>query len=170
MSRSSYKFHARERGAILVVALLFLVAITLLTVSSMQSSNLGLMMSQNEESRMVAEQGAQAIADFVISNPATTPVTGTVGFTICTPNVAGCDRNDLPIDQPVLASGVAADELSARVQRMAPALRPPPRLVGSSVDKFSSASFTVTSTYDRSEDSLGRQQITEGVMVLVPTL
>jgi hypothetical protein len=54
------------------------------------------------------------------------------------------------------------------VQREGPLLRPPPRSVESSIDKFSSASFEVTTTYDRTDESLGRQQITEGVLVLVP--
>ena len=165
MNEPRYK---RQQGAVLVFALLMLLAISLLTVSSMRSSRIGLQMAQNEESRNVAEQGAQGMADFVVSNPATTPVIGTSGFTICTPNEGGCDRNDLPITNAELAAAVAADYVSTRVARMAPDFRPPPRAVGSSVDKFLSASFRVTSSYDRSDEALGRQQIVEGVLVLVP--
>ena len=46
--------------------------------------------------------------------------------------------------------------------------RPPPRVVESSIDKFTSACFRVTTTYDRMDEGLGRQQVTEGVLVLVP--
>ena len=42
--------------------------------------------------------------------------------------------------------------------------------VESSIDKFTSASFTVVTEYDRVDEGLGRQQITEGVLVLVPKL
>jgi len=55
----------KQRGAILVISLMFLVAITLLTVSSMRSSNIGLHMAQNEESRTAAIQAAQALADVI---------------------------------------------------------------------------------------------------------
>jgi len=51
----------RQGGAILIIALMFLVAITLFTISSMRSSNIGLFMAQNEESRIAAEQSARAL-------------------------------------------------------------------------------------------------------------
>jgi Tfp pilus assembly protein PilX len=160
----------RQNGAVLIVALLFLVAISLLTLASMRASNIGLRMAHNEESSVVANQGAQALADFVVSRSETTPVTGTAGFTICTTHEPNCDRNDLPVNNAALAGGVAARQVSVRVQRMAPAFRPPPRTVGASLDKFTSASFRVSATYDRTTDLLGQQQIVEGVMILVPTL
>lgn len=158
----------RQDGAILIITLVFLVAITLLTVSSMQSSNVGLYMAQNEESRITAEQGAQALADAIVSNPSATPVVGGSGFTVCTVGESGCNSADLPIVNPVLATSVANGHISARVQRTGALFRPPPRVVESSIDKFTSASFEVSTTYDRSDESLGRQQIVEGVLVLVP--
>ena len=160
----------RESGAILVIALIFLVAISLLAVGSMGSSNIGLHMALNEESRVAADQGAQAMADAIISDTGTTPVVGTTGFSICTPNEAGCDRNDLPVTDAFLQAAIAEGYISARVQRLGPVFRPPPRIVESSIDKFSAASFEVTTTYDRVDESLGRQQITEGVLVLVPKM
>ena len=67
MQRRQYKFAAKQQGAILVVSLMFLIAITLFTVSSMRSSNIGLRIAQNEESRVAAVQAAQALADAMIS-------------------------------------------------------------------------------------------------------
>jgi Tfp pilus assembly protein PilX len=158
----------QQRGAILVITLVFLIAISMLTVSSMQSSNIGLHMAQNEESRLTAAQGAQALADAIVSIPAATPVIGGAGFTICTAGEADCNRTDLPITDPVLATAIANGHISARVKREGQLFRPPPRSVESSIDKFSSASFEVTTTYDRSDEGLGMQQITEGILVLVP--
>ena len=160
----------RQDGAILVISLVILIAITLLTISSMRSSNIGLRMAQNEESRVAAAQGAQALADAIVSDPNTTPVIGGSGFTICTAGESGCNRNDLPVANPEIAYYIATGDLTGRVQRMGPIFRPPPRVVESSIDKFSSATFEVTATYDRADEALGRQQIVEGVMVLVPTL
>ena len=160
----------KQSGAILVIALIFLVAITLFTLSSMRSSKIGLYMAQNEESRFAAVQAAQALADAIVANPASTPVVGTTGFTACTPGQYNCNRNDLPVDNYVLSSAVAANHLSARVERIGSAFRPPPRVVESSIDKFTSASFRVITEYDRADEGLGRQQITEGVLVLVPKM
>ena len=67
-----------------------------------------------------------------------------------------------------LESAVANGYISARVRREDPFLRPPPRVVESSIDKFTSAGFRVTTTYDRMDEGLGRQQVSQGVLVLVP--
>jgi len=158
----------RQRGAILVVALMFLIAITLLTLSSMRATNIGLYMAQNEESRIAAEQAAQALADAIVANPGSTPVYGMQGYTACTTGQANCDRYDLPAGNPVLDAAVASGHISARVERVGPIFRPPPRVVESSIDKFTSAGFRVTTTYDRMDEGLGRQQVSQGVLVLVP--
>ena len=168
MKFRSHRSPNRQRGTVLVVTMLFLIAISMLAVSSMQTSNIGLYMAQNEESRISAAQGAQALADAIVSNPASTPVVGGNGFTICTIGEANCTRSDLPITNAVLAAQVAKGHITARVEREGPLFRPPPRSVESSIDKFSSASFEVITTFDRTDEQLGRQQITEGVLVLVP--
>lgn len=158
----------KQRGAILMIALMFLLTITLFTLSSMRSSNIGLHLAQNEESRIAAEQAAQALADAIVASPASTPVVGTSGFTACTAGETGCDHNDLPITNPILANEIAANHIQARVERTGTDFRPPPRAVETSIDKFTSASFRVVATYDRVDDGLGRMQVTEGVLVLVP--
>jgi len=163
-------FQQRQGGAILVIALMFLVAITLFTISSMRSSNIGLFMAQNEESRVAAEQAAQALADAIVASPASTPVVGVSGYTACTAGETGCNRNDLPVTNPVLATAIANDYIQARVERTGTLFRPPPRVVETSIDKFTSASFKVVTTYDRIDEGLGHEQITEGVLVLVPKL
>jgi Tfp pilus assembly protein PilX len=170
MNAIRFQSPGRQRGTILVVALMFLVAITLLTISSMRSSKLGLFMAQNEESRVAAEQAAQALADAIVASPASTPVTGSSGFTACTPGQAGCDKNDLPVPNPVLAAAVTSNYVRARVERIGADFSPPPRAVESSMDKFTSASFQVITTYDRVAEGLGQEQVTEGVLVLVPKL
>ena len=158
----------RQSGAILVISLIFLVAITLLTISSMRSSNISLRMAQNEESRVAAEQAAQALADAIVANPGSTPVVGLSGYTVCTYGEDQCDSYTLTVDDPMLTSAIASDYISAKVQRTGTVFRPPPRVVESSIDKFSSASFRVTATYDRTNAGLGYRQISEGVLVLVP--
>ena len=168
MRHQRYSPKHKQGGAILVIALMFLVAITLYTISSMRSSNIGLFMAQNEESRVAAAQAAQALADAIVASPASTPVVGVSGYTACTAGQQGCNRNDLPVTDPVLAAAVANNHISARVERTGTTFRPPPRVVETSIDKFSSASFRVVTTYDRLDEGLGHEQVTEGVLVLVP--
>ncbi len=158
----------KQDGAILIVALVFLVAISLLGKTSMRSSRIGLMIAQNEESRIVAVQAAQALADAIVANPASTPVVGPSGYTACTTGETGCDNNDLPVTDPKLAEAVAADFIDARVERVGTEFRPPPRALQSSIDKFGTESFQVTTPSDRVHAGLGRQQIVEGILVLVP--
>ena len=168
MTQTKLNSKIRQAGAILIVTMVFLVAISLLTVSSMQASNIGLFMAHNEESRIAAEQGAQALADAIVSNPSATPVVGGAGFTICTAGESGCDQFDLPVENSALVTAISNGYMRARVQREGPLTRPPPRAVESSIDKFTSASFEVTTTFDRTDESLGKQVISEGVLVLVP--
>ena len=158
----------RQSGAILVISLIFLVAITLLTLSSMRSSSISLRMAQNEESRVAAMQAAQALADAIVANPGSTPVIGLSGYTVCTYGEQDCDSYELVVDDPMLTDAIGTNFIRARVERTGSVFRPPPRVVESSIDKFSSASFRVTATYDRTENGLGYRQISEGVLVLVP--
>lgn len=168
MHKHNLKAPAKQQGAILIIALIFLVAITLFTISSMRSSRIGLQMALNDESRIAAIQSAQALSDAIVANPGSTPVVGKTGYTACTAGEASCSRSDLVVDDLTLIDQIASNYVSARVERVGTVFRPPPRVVESSLDKFTSASFSITTTFDRAEDGLGRQQVTEGVLVLIP--
>jgi Tfp pilus assembly protein PilX len=167
MTSAKITLARQQKGAILVIALIFLVAITLLTISSMRSSRIGLYMAQNDESRIAGIQTAQALSDAIVANPGSTPVIGKTGYTACTAGESGCNRNNVTVDDDLLVGKIDSNYISARVERVGTVFRPPPRVVESSLDKFTSASFTVTTTFDRTADGLGRQQVTEGVLVLV---
>ncbi len=156
-----------QSGAILVIVLVFLGVITLLSISSMRSSTAGVFMAQNEETRFAGIQEAQALTEAIVGDPATTPVIGDAGFTICTAAEPGCDRYGIPLPA-YLAGEVASGHLSARIERLTSPNKPPPRAVESSIDKFSVASFQISATYDRSAEGLGRVELAEGIVVLVP--
>jgi len=156
-----------QRGAALITALVFLGVITLLSVTSMRESTIGVRMAQNEEARLSGIQAAQALTEAVVATPAATPVIGGAGFSICTPGEPGCNAYGIPLPAQV-ANEVAMGHLSARVQRMTPPEKPPPRVLESSIDKFSAASFQVAATFDRTNEGLGSVQLVEGMIVLVP--
>lgn len=156
-----------QRGAALITALVFLGVITLLSVTSMRESTIGVRMAQNEEARLSGIQAAQALTEAVVATPAATPVIGGVGFSICTVGEPGCNAYGIPLPAQI-ANEVARGHLSARVQRMTPSEKPPPRVLESSIDKFSAASFQVAATFDRTDEGLGSVQLVEGMIVLVP--
>lgn len=160
--------HEYQRGATLVTALVFLLVITLFSVTSMRSGTIGVRMAQNEESRFSALQSSQALGEAIVGSPASTPVIGGAGFTNCTAGESACDRYTINVPSGFLQSEVDGGYLNARVARLTPPEKPPPRVLESSIDKFSAASFEVTSTYDRTEDGLGRARLVEGLLVLVP--
>lgn len=157
-----------QRGAILVTALIFLAVVTMLGLTSMRSGTLGVRMAHNEEARFTAIETAQALTEVVVGTPASVPVIGTSGFTNCTAGESGCNRYSVLVPSGHVGSEVGSGHLSARVERLAPDERPPPRVLESSLDKFSAASFRVISTYDRGDEGLGRAQVVEGILVLVP--
>lgn len=166
MARLIYS-RTSQSGAILVIAMVFVGVITLLSMSSMRGSTTGIHLAQNEEARFAGIQEAQALTEAIIGDPATTPVIGGAGFSICTVGVADCDRYDIVLPA-YLENEVALGHLRARIERLSPPTKPPPRAVESSIDKFSAASFQVTATYDRSAEGLGRVELAEGIIVLVP--
>ena len=166
MARLIY-FRTSQSGAILVIALVFVGVITLLSMSSMRGSTTGIHLAQNEEARFVGIQEAQALTEAIVSDPATTPVIGGAGFSTCTAGEPACDRYGIPLPA-YLQNEVALGHLSARIERLTPPSKPPPRVIESSIDKFSTAAFQITAIYDRSAEGLGRVELAEGIIVLVP--
>lgn len=163
------KLYRTQAGIALVTVLIMLVIITLLSISAMRVSTMELNMARNQESITVAFNGAQALSDAIIATPASTTVSGDVGYTSCTPLESGCNDNNIDLPMPYLATGIGDGVLRAQVRRLGPALRPPPRSISSSADKFMAAAFEITATYDNTQQNQGRYDLSEGVIVLVPT-
>lgn len=154
----------RARGAALVTALVLLIVITLLTVTAMRFSTLEMRMASNEEQRLSAFQSAQAAIDAVIANTAHFPVTGTAGFTNCTANMTGCDRNGITLSGAPFSTATTF----VTVERLSPDTLPIPRGVETSSDKFSAAGFSVNSFFDGSGLGTGSVRIVQGYLVLAP--
>lgn len=180
MKRSTIELR-RQNGAALVLALVLLVVVTLIAVTSIRSTNQELRMSLNEETRANAFQYAQGLVDWILFTAGTTPVVGAVGDRLCVSDftLSGglvCNRNFAIGDPDLLAedtrintiSGCATCEYSAEVVRVGSEDSPPPRGIGTSVDKFGAAPFKITARYDLSEVGLGKAEVTEGALVLVP--
>lgn len=171
--QANYKFQtpatrARQGGAALITALIFLVIITVIALSSMRSSTQELRMAVNAEEKVSAGQLAQALSDAVTANPASTPVVGEVGRRVCTTGAPAC--TDTTLFLPADAAGLipAGDGRFVVVERLGAESRPCPRGTGVSLGAFGCAAFRVNANYDGSANRRGRADVNEGVLVLVP--
>lgn len=163
-----------QRGVALAVALIILVVATLIALSASRFTVLAVRQSTNVETVRSAEQGAQSVVDAVVSLPDIAVLTGNEGDTICTTNLSGCTATIPALRNNQFAAEIAASEVTARVERLAPLLRPLPRPSAgregssSSVTLYEGATFLVQGTYDRSGAGLSRAQVDQGILVRVP--
>jgi len=157
----------QQRGVALITALIFLIIITMLSLSNMRSSTLELRMANNDEVRVAAFQMAQAVVDATFDDSANTPVIGDVGYQNCTSNVSGCDETTITLPAGLFDTEMAAGDITVVVERITDE-QPPPRGIESSAAWFSTTTFSIQGRYDRSDENLGAAGIEQGVMILIP--
>ena len=119
---------ARQGGAALIIALMFLLLITLVATTGAQTSTLQLQMAGNEQSRVEAQQHALAILDAIIDDTDNAPVVGGIGFKICEVDSAdgSCDLLQISLDEGVTTLPAAMTQWSPMVtpgRMIAPAPR-----------------------------------------------
>ena len=152
----------KQQGAALVIALVFLVAITLLGLTSIRSSTMELRMAINEETRITAMGQAQAMINMVASDDNNLPVTSDAALTVVRCFPASADCADSPLGKVMLLDiSKFTGNVYAEVTRLEPAIAPMPRGFGMSGDKFDSALFGIVGGFDRSTEGLGAAEIEE---------
>lgn len=154
-----------ERGVALFVSLVMLILMTALVLSALRLSMTSLRNAVGEELRVDAFQNAQSLIDMTLAVPANTAVTGAVDRANCLPGVTDTDCYSNTVSTPV---GMGTGDISVKVRRLAPEYAPPPRGTGFSALKFASAQMQVESRYDATPYGWGRDQLQEGVAVIVP--
>lgn len=163
-----------ERGAVLMVSLVFLLLLTIVAISAMKTGIFELLMASNEQARVEAFQRAQSISDDIFADPNNIPVFGNVGDRFCSTTATiganDCVKNDISIDTNLDATG--NEEIEYYVQRVGPLYSPPPRLratSGFSAAAYTSARFEISVDYNGTKDKAGRSQLAQGVLVLLPS-
>ena len=156
-----------QRGAVLLVTLIFLLLLSLVAATAMGGATTELRMTANEQARLDALAMAQSIADGVLQQRGSLPLAAAVGFTDCSDGIKGCDRQGIVIAPAVLEASKRA-HARVMVERLSPALSPAPRNMGSSMDAFQAARFQVDAEYDGSAMGEGRAGIVQGAVVLLP--
>jgi len=158
----------RQRGVALMIALVMLVVITLVALTAIRFSTVGLRTAVNEELRVDSFEQAQSLVDAVIGIDTNFDTTLPIGQAVCAPGMStGCARSDLNVPEPYL-SEIAAGEMTTLVRRIAPESGPMPRGVGeSSAVILQGSYFQVESEYNPLDANFnsarGRSELIEGV-------
>lgn len=162
-----------QRGAALIVSLLFLLLLTLVATTGAENSTLQLQMAGNEQSRVEALQQNMAILDAIIDDADNAPVVGGVGFKICDQSSTdtSCDLKEIAIDSSVttVPTGVSVDYFVTRVGPLevdAPSMS---EELASSASAYKFARQEITSTIDGTDARLGNSTVVQGMQVRIPS-
>ena len=161
---------AHNRGAVLLLAMVFMLMLAVVVGTVMQTGVLEFHMAGNDQFQEEAFQRAQAIASELSRNLDNCPVEGGVGYTLCSPedNDPECDGNFSAV--PVSAVVPEGVELTYRVVRQGPHLLQsfPVRqaqTVASGSGIFDAAIFEVNVRLDGSSGRLGSAHLVQGIAV-----
>lgn len=160
-----------QRGAVLILALVFLLLLAMIASTVVRSSALQLRMAGNDQFRETAQQKALAIASALSGQPENFRISGGVGYTLCRPGDS-CDSATLAV-AAVTEAVPAGVELVYQVRRQGPLLVEalPLRLSESNVSSnqvFNAAIFEVSVRVDGSAVRLGSAEVARGIAVPVP--
>lgn len=165
--------HFRQRGAVLIVSLLFLLLLTLIATTASRTSTFELKMAGNEQSRIEATQKAMAVVHAIESDSDNTPIVGNIGYKICATGVSGggCNESIINLSSAVTTVQSGAS-LSYNVTRKGPLETDAPTMdedQASSASAFKVARYEVTASYDGSGAGMGSAEIVQGVLVKIPS-
>ncbi|MCW8195244.1 hypothetical protein F6455_10640 [Proteobacteria bacterium 005FR1] len=159
-----------QQGAVLIVALIFLLLTAMISGTVMQTSILEVKMAGNEQLQEEAFQRVQAVANAITADPNNLVVAGDVGYKICPAGVSGCDNNSLAL--PTLVTNVPTGvALSYHVERLGPLFAPMPFRMSEanagSASAYSAALFEISADYDGGSAGLGSSRIAQGIALRV---
>lgn len=157
-----------QRGAALITALIFLVIITMLSLSAMRSSILELRQSSNDEVRVAAFETTMGIIDAIIDTPANLAVVGEVGYLNCTALETGCSETTLTFTGGLYDTEIDDGDVRIRVERLSPLFRPPPRGIGTSARQLTAAAFKIEAEFNQAAIGQGRAALAQGIVIVVP--
>lgn len=158
---------APQRGAILIVAMLFLLLLALVAATVMQNSMFEVQMAGNDQFREEAFQRVEAITTAIAVDIDNFPVVGDVGYTICKAGVsAGCDISTIALTSAITAAPTGV-QINYSVTRLAPLYTERPWVRRSEGDVCGAsckyAYFETIATYDGGDLRLGNAAVARGV-------
>ncbi|TNE92928.1 MAG: hypothetical protein EP324_04145 [Gammaproteobacteria bacterium] len=172
ISHISFSKRTGYQGAVLLVALIFLLLLSIVAVTTMRINTLELLMSGNEQSRVEAFQKAQAIVESLDSDEAHFNVLGESGYMVCsgvhTETGGDCKTNDLLISNASTTDVLAdADYYEYDVTELytGPVPRLSPKWATGSGD---ATIWDIRGYYDDRANKRGESEIVLGSMKVYP--
>ncbi|MEP5766482.1 MAG: PilX N-terminal domain-containing pilus assembly protein [Halieaceae bacterium] len=166
------KARNKQGGAVLIVALLFLLLLTLVAATGAETSTMQLQMAGNVQSRVEAQQQVLAVLDAIIDDDDNAPIVGNIGYKICEQgsNDSSCDLQliSLPSAVTTIPSGVSMDYFVTRVGPLEVDAPPMYEEQASSASAYKMARQEITASFDGDAARLGRSTIVQGVQVRIP--
>lgn len=156
---------SKHSGAILIVALIMVAALTLLTVTVMRGSALNTKLARNDQAHLEVRERAQSLIASALVNVSNLPMIGGVDATNCF-NGNGCDSTSVSLAASLL-EGDDASRTELVITRLSPLLSTPPRQLSSSAGLFQVANFEIEAAYDATDIQRGKANIAQGVLTLV---
>lgn len=172
-SQSALRLHSR--GAVLLLALVFMLMLGMIAATVMQTAILQLRMAGNDQFLEEVLQKAQAIADQLSLEADNFPLSGQVGDINCPQHLEDpeCTRTQLQV--PESADITQSVALQYRVTRREPLvwkgfpIREAQSAVSSS-SSFDAALFEIDVRIDGSAARLGSAHVVQGIVVRVPAI
>ncbi len=155
----------RQRGAVLLVAMVFLLVLSILGVSMMRSGQMQLLMAGNEQSRLTSFELAEGIGESIMEEWKDNFNTDK---TICKDaTVSGdCDTTTfIAALDPEIATKIASATTTYLTRHKVDGC--PLRGMGVEVDSLASF-FDLELTYDNTANRQGRTSLVTGVVILNP--
>ena len=154
----------KNKGTALVTGLVLLLALTVIALSGIQTSSVQLLISNNDETTVAAQEYAQSIIDAVIEKPSNFKVGASNGYTRCTSSET-CDDNTMTFTSSMFSS---IGGVNARIELLK--VSATPRMVnGNSANVTQGAYFSITGKYDNTSNAGGKANIVQGYVMILPT-
>jgi Tfp pilus assembly protein PilX len=162
-----------DRGAVLLLAMVFMLMLALIAATVVQTAILQLHMAGNDQFLEEAFHKVQAVVAELSQDAGNFSLETAVGRSNCPAGDTGLDCDLYQLPTPVSARVPAGVELDYRVTRQEPLLwkgfpiRESQDTVSSS-NSFDAATFEISVRIDGSERRLGSAHVVQGVVARVP--
>jgi Tfp pilus assembly protein PilX len=162
-----------SRGAVLILAMVFLVLMTLVAVTVTKTSMQEFQMAGNAQFREDAFQQAQAITSELSTDLDNFPITGTVGYTICTAADTDPACNGVNVLTTLTSDAVPTGvTVNYQVERQGPLFIEglpfrQSQANASSAPAFDTAIFEVAADINGQQARLGSASVVQGVAIRV---
>ena len=164
-----------NRGAVLLLSLVFMLMLALIAGMVMHTAILQLRMAGNDQFLEEAIHKAQAVATELSLVPENFSLAGGVGHTNCPPDALALDCDTRTLQVPASVQVAPGALVEYRVTRVAPLrwkkfpLRESQENASSSIH-FGAANFEIRVRIDGGEARLGKADIVQGIAVRIPLL